>query len=280
MISTHEQVYILGSGPSLLDLSAVEREHLNAHPATIAINKYLMYWEVVGVIPRAMFAADYGSGIAKVVAVETLKLMRQLEQPITYYLNQRLIDQLRINPLSPRSWVRGWRYRRRFARAENGYQIPLLLDFSQTRPIRAERRELDDFQWAETLEQPLWHYHGSLTAAINLAAILYPHADIVLLGVDMMGYQAFYELEARQPAPPRYAAYARHALVKNTEHHVRSRTENVHVTAVREDGKPGVQAAIPLIRARLQAEGRDLYSGTRASLLVTEGYCDYVPILP
>lgn len=279
MTLPHERVYVIGGGPSLLKLTPAEQAYLNAHPATIALNKYLMYWELVGVIPRVMFAGDYGAPIAKIVAVETLKVMRTLDQPIMFYLNRQLIDRLRIEPLNARSWVRGWRYRRQFENQADGYHIPLLLDFSRVRPIEVEKYELDDFAWAESLDQPLWQYHGSLTAAINLAAILYPQADIVLLGVDMNGYHAFYELEPQQPVPPRYADYARLPLMKNTAHHERSREANVHVTAVREDGKPGVQAAIPLIREYLQAQGRDLYCGSAESLLVRDGYCDYQPIL-
>lgn len=273
----HECVYILASGPSLLTLSEAEKNYLNAHPNTIAMNKYLMYWELVGVVPKMMFAADFGSHIAKIVAAETMKISHSFAKPIPYYLNQVLHDLLKP-PRTPRQWWHGLRYCVRFWR-NHGYWIPSRLNVSANRPIIVGDADDRGFAWAQTLRQPLYHHHGSLTTAINLAALLYPMADIMLLGVDMNGYHAFYEIEPFRPALPRFERHQRYHLVKETSHHQKSRQANVHVTAVTSEGKPGVQSVIPAIRERLQAKGRDLYCANPESLLVTEDYCPFRPVL-
>jgi hypothetical protein len=268
--------YILGGGPSLLTLTAEEKAYLNAHPQTLAMNKYLMYWEMVGVIPRLMMQVDFGSPISKIVASETLRVRGELAQPIIFYAHHTLKSFL-FSPQNLREWVRALSRRLHFWQ-RNGYWIPLRLNYDRVVYVDINP-DSETFYLAKTLEESLYHYRGSLTSAINLAAILFPTADIKLLGIDMNAYSAFYELDPMPVDLPRYHRYRSYEMKKQTLHDQQSRQSNVHVTTAIRDGKPGVQSVIPTIRAALQLQDRDLYCCNPESLLVTEGICPYAPII-
>ena len=235
-----------------------------------------MYWEVAGILPKLMFQADFGSHISRIVTIETLKIIRKTKKPILYYLNTRL-KEIVLPPPNVRQRVRKLRRNYRFWNTHH-YWLPLQWDTTLIRFFDAGVDE-DGFPWATSLDEPLYHYRGSLTAAIDLAAILYPQADIKLLGVDMTGYGAFYQMEPLAPDLPRYHRYQSYEMVKQTDHDKKSRQIDAHVTAVERDGKPGVQAVIPMIRQQLQSEGRELYCCNPESLLVTEGICPYTTVI-
>lgn len=276
MTSDKQVAYILGGGPSLLNLTDAEKAHLNQHPNTLAMNKYLMFWEMVGVVPKQMMQTDFGSPIAKIVASETLRIRQEIAPTMTYYTHPSL-TRFFFKPRTLRAWLHAVRRRWRF-RQQHGYWIPLNLVYDHIVYIDVAI-DSDDFSFAQSLDEPLYHYRGSLTSAINLAAILFPQADIKLLGVDMNGYSAFYEMDPMPVDLPRYHRYRSYGLKKQTQHHQESRKRDIHVTAATEAGKPGVQTVIPHIRTALQQQGRDLYCCNPQSLLVVEDLCPYVPVI-
>src|SRR4029453_12249098 len=53
----HSELTILGSGPGLLELSDTEKDYLRQSP-TVAMNRYLAFWDLVGIWPTFVYLAD------------------------------------------------------------------------------------------------------------------------------------------------------------------------------------------------------------------------------
>lgn len=278
-MSNDGKSFILAGGPSLLQLSEAEKAYLNAHPNTLALNKFLMYWELVGVLPQALMINDHGRE-SKILTMETLRLLQAFSHPVALYWHEYYRDF--FAPLQMLNLKATWgrvQYRYQFWR-ESRYWLPLSVSLEGATDIQVSYADSPDkFFWANSLQEALYHYRGSLTVAINLASILYPNCDIYLLGVDMNSYSAFYELPFPPNAPSRYEAYRQLTLVKQTAHHQQSRAQNIHVTAGADDGKPPLQAVVPTIIQHLSRRGVSLYNANPDSLLVTQGLTPYRAIL-
>jgi len=149
---TADVVYILGSGPSMLELSAQEKGVLK-EGLTVAMNRYLLFWEMVGVWPSAVFLSDFFPP-APAVLGRMLELAEEGDRPRPDFL---LDHCLRLYfPISQ----------------------PALF-FRRPHSYAADRA------WAENLESPLYFHRGSLTCLINLLAILRVAPRIALVGVDL-----------------------------------------------------------------------------------------------
>jgi hypothetical protein len=283
-------VYILGSGPSLLSLTPEEVAYLNRQPAVLSLNQYLIFWEKIGVIPKCHMMAD-GQYPAIKLLMETQEAIMQLEEPITYYINRRYLHYF-PRGLNWRVWKHGIRKRLQLWR-QHRYAPPLrtpqehLVTFSQVSEApNAHLMDENGWYWAQSLEDPLYFHRGTLTSAINLAAIVWPDADIALLGVDLNTYGHFFDLDWDQDRWKEHEVFNRKRLSDlSAVHHEKSRAMNTHATAVEydqddEDSIPGIQAAFPLMQAELAKTGRTLYCCNPDSLLVTDGILPYAPVLP
>ena len=259
--------YIFGSGPSILELTGSEKEYLNQHDHTLAMNRYLMYWEMVGVVPKVSVLPDTMFP-SHVVLVETVRKAKQLRSPVTLYLHERLRA---FFGWSPKDVAWGLRRRLRLWRRFR-YWVPLYL---HPPPVVFFSQFMDDgtsFRWGQCLGEPLYWYRGSLSTAINLATIIFPGTNVKLIGVDLDSFDPFYRAQQEQhPVLRRW-------MVKS-EHGVRAQRLNLQTTVVpTASGTPGIQAMIPRIREELQRSGHELYCCNPNSLLIKEGLCPYAPI--
>ena len=258
--------YIFGGGPSVLDLTPAEQEYLNRHPYTLAMNRFLLHWEMTRVLPKVALLSDKG---APHLLFDLIRKAKGAHAPVVLYINGHYRPYLWG---SPGDLARGLLRRGLSLKAKRGW-IPYVLarppitylNLTQLQPPE------DPIPWATGLDQPLYWYRGTLTVAINLAALLYPGTDIKLIGVDM-GFASFFESEVQHPAI--IASYSRDEL------HRRAKETDVSSTVMPEaDGSPGILAALPKVREVLQRDGRELYCCNPQSMLVTEGICPYAPVM-
>lgn len=255
---------ILGSGRSLLRLTATERDYLSRHPRVLAMNKYLLFWEKLGVLPSAMFLADTKpSGVR--VFHETLRILGTLERPLPYYVNADFF-RLFVEP-TDRAFIKATR---RWWKADYGYEPEkgVVVSYPLLRPFLVET-EQKTFRFGSNLNEVLYHRRGSLTTAINLAAVIWPRATIKLLGIDLSdpGYFFDEELQAQWPEliDPSYE---------------RTKREGQHATALPTAAFEGtVQEGLRAVNEHLGRMGTQLFCCNAESLLVRDGVCDYAPLM-
>lgn len=250
--------FVLGSGPSLLDLTMDERNALSRAPFVFAMNKYVLYWDRLGVHPSHYFLADTHPP-AGIVLRETARRARELHRPMRFCLNEayRAIvnvpgtEKLRALPALARA---SWRHRALLRFVDS----PGALFFSN--PVRNDA----PLRWAKSLEKPLYFYRGSLTILLNLATILNPGNPIVLLGVDLDAPGHFFGSQLPRALRDRYGdAGAR---------------EGIHPTHAEIDGVPGILHRWDFVRASCEACGCPIFGASRKSLLVREGRVGYLSV--
>lgn len=254
-----EDCHILGSGPSILKLTPDERARLSASPRVLAMNKFFLFRDLAGVSPRNLFLLDSHFPSPKVV-LETVAQARGCDPPPVFWLSgyyRRLFSPAR-HPV--------WNLRERAKlRREHAWSPPLSLAYPAARFFEAETRERLGFRWARSLDEPLLFSRGSLTTAINLAAVLWPGRDIKLVGIDLVGAAPFYD-EAYRARPDLQDDAYRGSLATG-EHP--TMTPNVHGTVVR---------YFPRIREELARDGARLLSCSPDGALVRDGHCDPAPV--
>lgn len=155
----HEELFILGSGASILRLTDAERSMLNAS-ATVAMNKYLLYWDMIGVWPSYTFLGDAQETAPEILTRSIETLVQSPSKSLPKFL---LVDLYRSWPLAAMKpmWFR--------------------------RPIHN-----GDHPWATSIDEPMYFHRGSLTCLLNLVTVLRLAPKITLMGVDLDDGKAFY----------------------------------------------------------------------------------------
>lgn len=159
----HEELFVLGSGRSLLELSSAEKEVIKSG-TTLAMNKYLLYWELIGIWPEYSFLADAHHPSTEVLTRKIEKVCKEKDK---------------ITP--------------RFLLSKDYEDWPL----SSLAPVFFKRRidNTDSFYWADTIEDFMYFHRGSLTCLLNLITVMKLSKRVTLLGIDLNDGEAFYQKE-------------------------------------------------------------------------------------
>jgi hypothetical protein len=284
------KAYIIGSGPSLLDLTKEEIQHLNHSQYTLSLNCYLEHWEKIGLLPKCHMMADGQFPTIKMLVNDT-RLIQKLGDRITYYISHRYL-----------SYFPNWMdisgvkhaFRKRWEIwAQFSYWVPWtiskknLVPFSQICESNySHQADEQGWFWAENLSEPLYFNRGTLSSAINLASIIWPNCDIHLLGVDLNTYGYFFDPPEGETQMEKLHKINEKRIGKTSaEHHLKSHKTNTHATAVTyetEDKQklPGIQQAFPRISEQLNKSDRSLFCSNPNSLLVEQNILPYTPVIP
>ncbi len=262
--NTHKECFIIGSGRSLLSLTRKEKEYLANHPNTLALNKYLLFYEKIGVLPKSMFAADSHYPSPKLI-FQTIDKIECLGNKITYYLDE-YYRKLFVIPPQESVWSRK---RRDKMFEENGYVAPLGFDYSNLVFFKHQFGVYSGFSWAKTLKEPLYWFHTSLLTAINLANIIYPNCDIKLLGIDLQSPEAFYHEEIMKKEE---------MLDKHYRKSIKELGKHPTAIATTSDGRTMFDA-LQRIVLELDKLGTKLLCCNPNSKLVLDGICKYTSII-
>jgi hypothetical protein len=264
MAEREPDCYILGSGSSLLELTSDEKSYLNAHPRVLAFNKYLLFWDVLGLIPTD-FLLGVRSWPAQIVFVRSLHIARQLRKPVNIYLD-RFYAQYFIKGGGWLNLVRGLRHRLKVFKHYK-FWIPLsIIGFKANFFYYIwENWKNRPFHWATSLRDPLLASPSGLTLAINLASIIYPGCNIKLLGVDLNTNEYFFGDRLKEH--PELIDWS--FFLENTEKkHPSLLTDETYLLN-----------SLKNIASHLNSLELRLFCCNEKSLLITENICQYRSVM-
>jgi hypothetical protein len=217
----------------MLELSPAEKQHLG-NATTVAMNKYMLFWEKLGIWPSHYFLSDDHAPTEEVLR-ESLKIIFNSGRPWPRLLINRTYRAL----------------------------VPLQMHAHYFERALARK---DAAGWATSLEEPMYFFRGSLTVLLNYLTVQKAASRVCLLGVDLSRPGHFFSEE----------------LTRDYPHLVDRRAINLpaHFTALPRESWPPIQKRLPYAVAQARKHGVEVVSGAKDSLLVTQGICDYQPILP
>jgi hypothetical protein len=160
-----EEVFVLGSGESLHHLTDKERQYIGKSQ-TVAMNRYLLFWDLIGIWPKFVFLAD-SLGVGKRVFLELSRVVLGENKPKpTFLLEEYFQDFMHPN-------------------------IPVV--FFKRDDVQGSR-----LAWARCLSDPMFFHRGSLTSLINLLCVLRIAPVLKLLGVDLGPGRSFYHEQQKE----------------------------------------------------------------------------------
>jgi hypothetical protein len=263
MNGSNSTVYVLGSGASLLTLTNAEKEFLSTQKV-VAMNKYLLFWEKIGVFPTHFFLADIDYPASKVFQ-ESHRVIQLSGRSVHYLLDQSYQTAFNQN------WQRffwHWKTIARKLRRENFLYQPWLKIEHATYFKRLHSFDAPLY-WSDSLDDPLFFYRGSLSVLMNLLTLLDLGSEIRLLGVDLNSNISFFQDEIKL-RPDLFDTHMREEAIHPLGY---------HATALpMADGQPGIQAQWQFIVDNLNRCGKRVICCNPNSLLVQNGLCEYRPI--
>lgn len=239
--------YVLGSGRSLLSLTKEEVNHINRSPFVLAFNKYILFYEKVGVVPTHYLLGDSGDK-ALLMFGETIKMCK--EKPL---------DNVRF--LFSRKLLRNV--------ARRSDHLTLFDEDIRSRCFLITRNRWEvGGKWAASLKEPIYHYRGSLSGAVNISSLLNPGHDIKLLGVDLTDHHYFFHEEIERNKE-KWGLFLNRLTPETTQHE----------TIVEVKGIEGIQAVFPHMAQMVAAGGGKLLCCNPDSYLVTKNILEYRSII-
>lgn len=256
------EVFILGSGCSLGELTREEIDYINRAEGVIALNKYMAFYKLLDIMPTHVFFVDTHPGSLAFLQYIFEVCIRDNLQGLTYILDRSV--RWRISASPPEQFVRKMILRlRKLESKPIIFQAPRNSHFEYiTRPYSTVGGE-----WASSLDQPLFHFRGSLTTALNYASIKYPNRRIKLVGVDMNSPKYFFQEE-----------------LEKLEFEWRDWTTPIiekagkHFSAIEYKGVTMFDRFDYVIE-QLKRTNNELVNCYRESLLVTKGFTPYLPVI-
>lgn len=239
--------YILGSGRSLLELSQEEIAQINQSPFILAFNKYLIFYKKIGIIPTHYLLADHGDK-ALLMFRETIKLCQQDPlRNVKFIFSKKLIKKLREHPEQKKLYNHSIKKRTTLITRTNW---------------------LKGGSWAQSLRDPIYHFRGSLSGAINITSILNPNQKIKLMGVDLSNHEYFFQEEVENN-PEEWGIFLNRLTPEDTQHET--------IVEVKETG--GIQEVFPFMRENVQKNGGELLCCNAQSYLVTHKILKFSPVI-
>lgn len=263
--SIERNVYVIGTGISLLDLSAEERQFVADSGKVLSINRFYLHHEKIDIFPTSVIVADFNY-YADLILRNVIDKRRDDGTGLTVYANanyHRMYSQK----------LRDWPFRakaRRMLKRRYGYaptnRLPGIED---TYPIEVAN-ESPVFAWARSLHEPMYHRRGSLPTALNLANIIYPEHNAVLLGIDLSTPKYFYDELITPATSDRWV----------DEKYTSSVDAGIHANArpKKHDGETMIDAMRNVVR-EFNAQGLSITNANPNSMLVTEGVTAWQSIL-
>lgn len=194
-MSHASEIFILGSGRSIEDLTAEEKAYINSAACRLALNKFTAFHDVCGIMPTHVFFLDNHEPASRRFLQYVFDVCRaQGLRGMTFVVNKELQGHIAASAAGY-GWKRlthsrlGRRLIRTRTRSATVFRGPAHCRFEYA----INRDFLGGDPWASSLKEPLFHHRGSLTSALNYAAIRFPGAKVKLVGVDLNRSGYFYQ---------------------------------------------------------------------------------------
>ncbi|MGK7951182.1 MAG: hypothetical protein AB4368_20950 [Xenococcaceae cyanobacterium] len=258
-------IIILGSGMSILDLSEAELQYINECPVRIAINKFMAFYKKANIMPTDIYFVDnyeasvnsflqYIFDVCRQDKLKKLnfilgkhltpKILRLSSDPFSFYVKKQCFSLLKKNN-------------------KNLFLVPKNSSFE----FIFHQNWLEGNTWSDSLDRPLFHYRGSLSTVLNYVSIKYPNHRIKLVGVDFNSPSYFFqeELEKLNFAWQDWTTPI-------------TKKEKIHFSAIPYEGTT-IFDKFDFIIENLKRSGNEIFSCNPNSLLVTKNLVKYNEII-
>jgi len=265
-------IFLLGSGRSVLVLNDAEREYINGSDCRLAVNKFMAFHASSGLRPsHVFFLDDYDESCRRMLRYIFDVCREDGISGLTFVLPPSARRRVFVD--GPWASVADAMLLmlKRLAKFIKGDRHPTTPGYTAPRGCRFEfvthHRWNEGGAWANSLREPLFHFHGSLTSALNYLSVQYPGRRIKLVGVDLDGPDYFFQSE-----------------LEKVEFEWRDWTSSVtassgmHFSAQVHEGSTMLDR-FDFVVERLRSSGNELYATNPASLLVQRGYVEFKPVL-
>ena len=203
-----DQVVILGSGMSILELSEESINHINKCKVVIAVNKYMAFYKKSKIIPTHIYFHDsfsVGSSnifhyILQICERDNLKNLTFITNKYYNLVADRNIYLNIIALLIDIVYYRSKPFLKYLFGIKNSERQNLILK-RRLSPMKYPKESkiigvrIHNSKWASTLSDKLFHFRGSLTSVLNYISICFPGKEIYLVGNDFDGGKYFFEEE-------------------------------------------------------------------------------------
>ena len=261
-----DKTIVLGCGKSILDLTKEEIDHVNHCKVVIAMNKYMAFYKKIGIIPTHVYFVDNHENSRRFLEYIFDVCEKDNLNGLTFIVNEALRNLLYSSKFALLRLL----FRNSFSDFVKSIRLICVRHFFLNRRHYIHSPSYSHFQfiattdwlhggaWAETLQEKLFHYRGSLTSILNYCTIIAPTKDIFLLGNDFNGSEYFFEEELKS-FPFDWTDWTS-SLTKK---------ENKHFSFIEHQGTK-MQDCFPFILSELDKRNTKLYCVNKKSLLVEE----------
>jgi hypothetical protein len=187
---TVPEVVVLGSGPSILELTPEDVAYINRCQWVIAVNKFMAFYKMTGIRPTHCYYLDQG-------------------EPCVMRFLQHVFDVCRADHLHGITFImhkdyehRIHSFRRSYNKAKREFNAQTKLDSVFLVPHLCHFQFLDRQNdwlkgdtWATSPDQPLFHCRGSLTSVLNYVGLCFPGRTVKLVGNDFNSSRYFFQDE-------------------------------------------------------------------------------------
>jgi hypothetical protein len=255
-----DEVFLLGCSRSMLELTAEEVGYINRARCVLALNKFVLYHDVVGIVPTHVWFTEVHHPGPEILR-HILRYCRRVGlDRITFVVLPRGTFQPR-----PIAYWKDVLIRK--ARGLHTWQIYRIPRRSGVEFVTLNHY-LEGGDWAVSLDQPLFHLRTSFTCALNYLAIQYPGTTIKLVGTDFNTHGYFFDEQI-----------SRHKIDFSDWTTPIQDEHKRHFAAV-EHGGSTVFDAFPVIKENVHANNCRLVCNNPGSEVVRRGLASFEPIIP
>jgi hypothetical protein len=280
MLRPVNKTIVLGSGVSVNKLSKEEIDHINQCKIVIAINKYMAFYKIIGIIPTHVYFLDVHENSLRFLEF-IFKVCREDKiTGLTFFLRTKVQDKLYSNVFKKlwRLFINPLKFT--LARIKNRNILSRsflgglrgsvkLIHYPRQNKLIFTTYEhfMKGGKWSDNLTPMIYHFRGSLSSVLNICGILSKDTPIYLIGTDFNSSEYFFEKELS-------------ALNFDTSDYTTPiiKDQGRHFSVVEHDGTTMLDR-LPFMVDQLKKNGNDLYCANEESLLVKKGFVPYKNIL-
>ncbi|EAZ92061.1 hypothetical protein [Crocosphaera chwakensis] len=273
-----QDVIVLGSGCSILDLSEQEIEYINNCEVIIAINKFMAFYKKSKILPTHVYYVDAYSASTVYFLEYIFKICRQNNlSKINFILNNKILkfplNSKRLCSKKLAFWIK-----KQYLSIEeeihdklfhgepinpNLFLVPKDCSFE----FISHQSWLEGGNWSNSLKESLFHYRGSLSTVLNYISIKYPQHPIKLVGVDFNSPGYFFQEELEK------LNFTWQDWTTDI-----TKEKKTHFSAISYKGTT-IFDKFDFMLAKLQETGNEVYSCNPHSLLVEKGLTKYKNVI-
>ena len=269
-----DKTIVLGCGKSILSLTQDEIDHVNHCKIVIAMNKYMAFYKKMGIIPTHIYFVDNHENSRRFLEYIFDVCEKDNLNGLTFIVSKSLKSLLYFSRIKQTFLI----LKNSFRDLATSIRLMRAKHFFLNRRHYIHKPPHSSFQfisttdwlhggaWADSLQENLFHYRGSLTSVLNYCTIAAPNQDIFLLGNDFNGSEYFFEEELKN-IPFDWTDWTTSTTKK----------ENKHFSFIDYQGTK-MQDYFPFILSELNKRNINLFCTNKDSLLVKECNVSYLKL--